>query len=487
MSMEPSSPDRAPGGAFFARLDPSRRAAHRLADRWLAPSGPEAHEDDGASIETEVSALDHERLVLGAMGPLGRAAMLHGVAGSLRAERHDFALLIAREAGKPLSLALAEVDRAASTFDLAAEEALREDGTTMALERVAAHARLRGEVRRVARGPVLAITPFNFPLNLVAHKVAPALAVGVPVLVKPSPHTPISAHALAALVAEHAAGARPMRVVEASIAHTLALVDDRRLPVVSFTGSAPVGWSLKARAPKKRVLLELGGTAPAIIDDDVAITDALATHLAASAFAYAGQVCISLQRVITLPKTHAAVVDALTAAARLLRVEDPVTATSILGPLITPSAAARVEQLTSDARDHGVRFSLQATRDGSRLGPSIAVVARDQHALPLVADEAFGPVLCVQSASSWEDAIAIANEGPFGLQASVFTDRFAHVRDAFARLDFGGVLVNEAPTLRSDAQPYGGMRESGDGREGVRFAMTDFTDSKILLWREPSA
>ncbi len=484
--MGPSSPNRTPSADFLARLAVSN-AEDRLADRWTSPDALEPHVDAADTIEGVLASLGHEQRALTAMGPLGRAAMLHGVARGLREGRRDFALLIAREAGKPLRLAEAEVDRAAATFDLAAEETLRDDGTTLALERVAVHASLRGEVRRVARGPVLAITPFNFPLNLVAHKVAPALALGMPVVVKPSPHTPLTAHALASIVSAHAGGARPIRVVEADLAATLALVDDARLPVVSFTGSAAAGWSLKARAPKKRVLLELGGNAPAVIGDDVTVTAALGQALAASAFGYAGQVCISLQRLITLPSTHAAIVDAVTEAARALVIEDPCTATSLLGPLVTTAAATRVANALDAATRAGAAFSLRAQRTGNRLGPSIAMIRSEHRALPLVAEEVFGPVLCVQSAQTWDEAFALANEGPFGLQASVFTDSFSRVREAFAKLAFGGIVVNEAPSLRSDAQPYGGMGESGDGREGVRFAMNDFTDSKILLWREPPA
>ena len=479
-----SSPERDPSQAFLARVGLD---GARLVDRWTDPSPAPRDGDDDAVIAREVEALDGEARALRSLGSLGAAAILRAVAEDLTAERESWALLVAREAGKPLALARAEVERGAATFALAAEEALRDDAAVMELGRIPAHAALRGEVRRAPRGPVLAITPFNFPLNLVAHKVAPALALGVPVLVKPSPHTPLTARALAALVARHAGGLRPVRVVEASVAATLALVDDPRLPIVSFTGSAEVGWSIRARAPRKRVLLELGGTAPAILGDDVEVTEAMAAGLAASAFGYAGQVCIGLQRVITLPGSHARAVDALVAAAAELRVEDPLTGASTLGPMITEAAATRVDATVSDAVARGCTPLLRGARDRNRLAPAIALVPPEARACALVREEVFGPALCVQAARTWDEAYAIANEGPFGLHASVYTDSFARVREAFARLEFGGVVVNEPPSLRSDAMPYGGVKGSGDGREGVRSAMTDFTDAKILLWRERRA
>ncbi len=479
-----SSPERGPSAAFLARLGLSDQ---RLVDRWREPDGRPPFAESPARIEAAVASLEAEGRALRWLGPLATAAMLRAVADDLTAERDEWARLLACEAGKPLVLARAEVERGAATFALAAEEALRDDAAVRDLARIPAHADLRGEVRRAPRGPVLAITPFNFPLNLVAHKVAPALALGVPVLVKPSPHTPLTAHALAALVARHAGGAQPVRVVEADVPATLALVEDARLPIVSFTGSAEVGWSLRARAPRKRVLLELGGTAPVILGDDVPITDTLAAGLAASAFGYAGQVCIALQRVITLPDNHDDAVAALDAAAAKLRVEDPLTGSSLLGPMINRAAASRVARTLSEAAAHGCTFLRREAPEGNRLAPALALAPAEARACGLVREEVFGPALCVQAARDWEEAYALANEGPYGLQASVYTDSFRRVREAFARLDFGGVVVNEPPSLRSDAMPYGGLKASGDGREGVRSAMDDFTDLKILLWREGRA
>jgi acyl-CoA reductase-like NAD-dependent aldehyde dehydrogenase len=479
-----SSPERGPSAAFLARLG---LCGERLVDRWREPEGRPPIAEPRDRVEAAVASLEGERSALRAAGPLGIAAMLRAVAADLAAERDEWARLIASEAGKPMALARTEVERGAATFALAAEEALRDEGVVSDLARIPAHAGLRGEARRVPRGPVLAIAPFNFPLNLVAHKVAPALALGVPVLVKPSPHTPLTAHALAALVARHAGDARPVRVVEADVPTTLALVDDARLPIVSFTGSAHVGWSLRARAPRKRVLLELGGTAPVILGDDVGVTDAIAAALAASAFGYAGQVCIALQRVITLPANHRDAVEALHAAAAKLRVEDPLAGSSILGPMITSDAAARVDRTLADAEGRGCTFALRSAPLRNRLGPALALVPPEARACDLVREEVFGPALCVQSARDWEEAFTLANEGPYGLHASVYTDSFQRVREAFDRLAFGGVVVNEPPSLRSDAMPYGGMKASGEGREGVRSAMDGFTDPKILLWREGRA
>ena len=409
-----------------------------------------------------------------------RHAVLSRVSEGLGTEREDFAQLICDEAKKPIRDARVEVDRARLTFSLAAEEARRFGGELLPLDLSAAAAGRLGLVRRFPLGPVAAVTPFNFPLNLVAHKLAPAIAVGAPVVLKPAEKTPQVALKLQALV--HASGwpeaAFAVLTPETpqEIGHLLA--EDPRLPVFSFTGSDTVGWALKLRANQKQVTLELGGNAAVLVAEDADIAHAVA-RCTVGGFSYSGQVCISVQRVFVAKRHFSAFCAALVEKVRSLRLGDPSEETTDMGPLITEAAAIRVEQWIQQAKGAGAKLLLDGRRDGAFLSPSILTdVPVNQ---PLVGDEVFGPVVVVEPVTSFDEGIARINASRYGLQAGVFTYDIRRVLQAHGELTVGGVILNDVPTFRSDAMPYGGEGDSGMGREGIRWTMNEYTNPRVLV------
>jgi aldehyde dehydrogenase (NAD+) len=371
--------------------------------------------------------------------------------------------VIAREAGKPLKAARTEVERAAATFSAAAAALEAWKGDMLPLDVNAASVARWGVVKRVPLGPVLAITPFNFPLNLTAHKVAPAIAVGAPVVQKPASQTPLSALALQAIVRE-----------------AEALVTDPRLPVVSFTGSGAVGWRLREIAPRKHVGLELGGNAAVVVHSDADLDDA-ASRVAAGAFGYAGQSCISVQRALVQKDVFEAFRAKLLAKTAALAVGDPLDAKTDVGPMIAPEEAARAAAWIEEAVAGGARVLAGGTRAGSVVLPTIlAGTTRD---MKVEAQEVFAPIVTLSSYETWEEALARANDSKYGLQAGVFTNDFGRIQQAWDVLEVGAVLVNDVPTWRADRMPYGGVKESGVGREGPAYAMEEFTEPRLLVLR----
>lgn len=410
-----------------------------------------------------------------------RAARARAIADGIAADAERFARLITAESGKPIALARIEVGRAVTTFRLAAEEATRIGGEVVPLDLAEGGADLSGRWVRVPRGPVLAISPFNFPLNLVAHKVAPAIACGCPVVLKPAPQTPLTALALRDLadrVAPRSLVALPCDVPVAE-----RLVRDDRFAVLSFTGSAAVGWHLKAIAGKKLVVLELGGNAAAIVHEDGGDPAAIAKKLCASAFGFAGQVCIKTQRLYVHRPIAERLVDALVAEARRVEVADPSEPTTLLGPMIDERAAARVEAWVDEALAAGARRLAGGPRTGARVPATVLAIDGDGRGLRVVDEEVFGPVLTVHVYDAWNDALRMADATRYGLQAGLFTDSMARVSEAFERLEVGGLVINDTPSVRVDAMPYGGARDSGLGREGVRYAIEELTQPKMLVVR----
>ncbi|WP_395088288.1 aldehyde dehydrogenase family protein [Armatimonas sp.] len=409
-----------------------------------------------------------------------RHAILTAVSQGLREQREAFAQLLCDEAKKPIRDARVEVDRACLTFSLAADEARRFGGELLPLDLSAAAVGKLGLVRRFPLGPVAAVTPFNFPLNLVAHKLAPAIAVGAPVVLKPAEKTPQIALKLQTLVREsgwpEAAFAVLTPETPQEIGHLLAA--DPRLPVFSFTGSDTVGWALKQRATKKRVTLELGGNAAVLLTEDADSVHA-AARCTVGGFTYSGQVCISVQRIFVHKALFAAFCEALVEKVRALRLGDPADETTDLGPLITQAAAIRVEQWTQQAKAAGATLLLHGPRDGAFLAPSILTgVPTDQ---PIVCEEVFGPVVVVEPVDSFEAGIARINASRYGLQAGVFTHDIRRIMQAHNSLNMGGVIINDVPTFRSDAMPYGGEGDSGVGREGIRWTMDEYTSPRVLV------
>jgi glyceraldehyde-3-phosphate dehydrogenase (NADP+) len=398
-----------------------------------------------------------------------RREVLLRIAAGLSARADELAQLICHEAGKPLAQARVEVARAVETFTLAASELAAFGGRTLAVDMLANGQGVDCETKRFPAGVVVGIVPFNFPLNLGAHKVAPALAVGAPIIVKPPPQSPSPLLLVAELALEAGADPAALQVLPCDNAVAEVLATDARVRVMSFTGSAKVGWMLKGKVAGKAVL-ELGGNAAAIVCADANLDDA-AKRLAASAFGYAGQVCIKVQRIIV----EAAVYDAFLEKLRVgWKAADPAREDTVVGPVIDDAAAARIEQWVKEAGG-------SVTRSGRLIDPVILTnVPRDAKAW---SEEIFGPVVCVAKVQSFDEALKLANDSKYGLQASVFTNDLSKARRAFHALEVGGVIVNDAPSLRSDNMPYGGVKGSGLGREGVRYAMEDFTEERVLLTR----
>jgi glyceraldehyde-3-phosphate dehydrogenase (NADP+) len=409
-----------------------------------------------------------------------RAEILRRLGEEIARVRSELSDTIIAEAGKPRRYAEAEVERGLTTVRLASEEATRIGGEVIPVD-----IEPRGEdafcaVRRFPVGPVTAITPFNFPLNLALHKVAPALASGNPVILKPSPRTPATADLLARAVEASGWPANAFSLVHADPDVARPLWTDERIRCVSFTGSDAVGWKIKAEASTKKVTLELGGNAAAIVCEDAAVEDA-AGKLAVAAFAYAGQVCIKAQRLIVARAIYEPFLAAFLAAAKKIEPADPSGAAAVLGPMIDSESASRVEGWVAEAGGAGAELLLPARREGTRLWPMVA--AGVPAGAKLIEREIFGPVATVEPFDRFDDALERANDTRYGLQASVFTKDVARVMKAFEELEVGGVIVNEAPTMRIDNFPYGGTKASGSGREGVRYAIAEMTEPRVLFVR----
>jgi glyceraldehyde-3-phosphate dehydrogenase (NADP+) len=378
-------------------------------------------------------------------------------------------------------MARGEVARAVSTFDVAAEEATRIEGGVMSLDITQAGEGYTGVWRRVPRGPVLGISPFNFPLNLVAHKVAPALACGASIVLKPAPRTPLVAIELGAIVRDSGFPEHALQVLPCDVSVAETLVRSDGFATLSFTGSAAVGWHLKSIAGTKRVLLELGGNAAAIVHEDCDL-DFAAARIVAAAFGYAGQVCIKVQRLYVHEPIADAFIERIASAAKALAPRAPLEA-GILSCLIDDKSAVRIASWVDEAKQRGADAVVSSERDRNRLGPIILAFGDSGAGLRVVDEEVFGPVLTVHRYAHFDDALAMADGTRYGLQAGLFTDSRTRVDQAFERLHVGGLVVGDTPSFRVDSMPYGGTRDSGIGREGVRFAIEEMTEHKLLVTR----
>jgi acyl-CoA reductase-like NAD-dependent aldehyde dehydrogenase len=408
-----------------------------------------------------------------------RAAILDRVAAAL-AERHEeVARTICAEAGKPMKAARVEAQRAVSTFTMAAVEARKLAGDVVPMDASPAGQGKLAFTLRVPIGVVAAISPFNFPLNLVAHKIAPALAAGCAVVLKPASQTPLSALLLAEL--ETAAGlpAGWLNVVcgpASDIGDVL--VADERVRLISFTGSVGVGWGIRERAPRKRVSLELGNATPVIVAADADLEEA-AGKLAANAFSFAGQSCISVQRIYVERGTYERFLELFLPGVEALEVGDPAEESTDVGPLISPKERDRVLAWIEEAREQGAEILTGGTLDGELLRPT--VIANAPADAKVSCEEVFGPLCTVTPYDGLDDAIALANGTRFGLQAGVFTRDVRSALRAAATLEFGGVTINEAPTFRADQMPYGGVKDSGNTREGPAYTVREMTEERVVV------
>ncbi|MBS0183366.1 MAG: aldehyde dehydrogenase family protein [Nitrospira sp.] len=407
-----------------------------------------------------------------------RYNILQQVAALLYRRRDEFVQAITAEAGKPITDAKREVSRAIQTFTVAAEEARRIPGEVVPLDWAPGFDTHLGMLRRFPIGPILGITPFNFPLNLVAHKVAPALASGNPILIKPAPQTPVTALLLGEVVMEAGIPPGGLNVVPCDNSLAERMVVDPRFKLLSFTGSASVGWMLKAKCGKKKVTLELGGNAGVVIEPDADL-ELAARRCAAGGFGYAGQTCISVQRVFV----HHSIADAFTTKLLMhvarLKVGDPADETTSIGPLIDQAAAQRVERWIGEAVADGARVLLGGKRTGSLV--EATVLSNVNPDMNVSCKEVFGPVVTVAPYRQLSDAVALLNQSDYGLQAGIFTQDINKIFYAFRHFEVGAVLANEIPTFRADHMPYGGVKDSGLGREGVRAAIEDMTEPRMLI------
>ncbi len=407
-----------------------------------------------------------------------RQRVLHAIAKSIAERREEFARTIAQEAGKPIKTARTEVDRAIFTFTIAAEESTRIYGEYLPLDLQAFTAGRWALVRRFPVGPVAAITPFNFPLNLVAHKLAPAIAAGCTIVQKPASQTPLSSLLLAELVHQAGWPAGGLNVLPLSGREAERLVTDDRLKKLSFTGSADVGWDLKKKSGRKHVTLELGGNAGVIVHSDADVEHA-AERCAFGGFTFAGQSCISVQRILVEQGVMPAFLRAFVPRVQALKVGDPLDEATDVGPMISEADARRTEEWVNEAVAAGAKLLCGGKRIGSVYAPTVLTATRPE--MRVNCQELFAPVVTVESYTDFADAVHRVNDSAFGLQAGVFTRDARLLFSAYDELDVGGVVVGDVPTFRIDHMPYGGTKDSGMGREGIRYAIEEMTVRKLLV------
>ena len=408
-----------------------------------------------------------------------RGEILSRMSHLLAENRDDVARTLAGEVGKPIRDALTETDRAAMTFQVAAEAARNITGEVIPLD-LAPHARGRmGIVRRVPIGPIAAISPFNFPLNLSAHKIAPAIAAGNPIVLKPATKTPLSALTLGRFAAEAGVPEGAVSVLPMDRKTGDRLVTDPRFKLLTFTGSSEVGWDMKARAGRKKVILELGGNAAVIVDESADLAFA-AARIVAGGFTLAGQSCISVQRVFVHEAVAAGFSGRLLDAVNALKAGDPLDPATEVGPMIDEGETERVQSWIEEAVNAGANV----LTGGRRLGGALYAPTVLEGAPPdakVCAEEAFAPLVVLTRFADFKDALAQVNASVFGLQAGVFTGSLEHALLAFDRLEVGGVVVNDVPTWRVDHMPYGGVKDSGLGREGPRYTIEEMTEPRLLV------
>jgi acyl-CoA reductase-like NAD-dependent aldehyde dehydrogenase len=434
-----------------------------------------------AQLAAALDAAAAARSAMAALTPHQRAGILTKAADEVSRRREELAHTMVEEAGKPLALARVEADRCAETLTDSARIARAPHGELIDLGGFASGVGRTALLRRFPVGVVVGITPFNFPLNLVAHKLGPAVAAGCPIVLKPASQTPSAALLLGQIL--HEAGVPPggVNVVPCSGAQAASLLDDSRVRLLTFTGSAAVGWELKRKLWDRKVALELGGNAAVIVEPDAGDLGAVANRIAIGAYGYAGQSCISVQRVLVHEGVAAAFGEALAAATAAFPTGDPAKIETLCGPMITPGDADRIEAWISEAEDRGARCLTPRRREGSTVAP--VLLDRVPAEAAVWSEEVFAPLAVLRTYRDFDEALTIVNDSRFGLQAGVFTRDVEKIQKAFATLEVGAVIQGDMPSWRSDPMPYGGVKESGVGREGPRFAVEEMTEPRLLVLR----
>lgn len=436
---------------------------------------------DGGTLDSALAAAAAAAPAMAALPVYARQAALEHCARRFEERRDILAEVLCLEAGKPIRDSRGEVVRLIDTFKVAANEVTRLAGGEVVPMDIGPRAQgYRGQWRRVPVGPCSLISPFNFPLNLVAHKIAPAIVAGCPFVLKPASATPISALLIGEVLAEAGLPEGSWSIVPCPGSVAEVLATDERSKLLSFTGSPDVGWGLKAKAGKKKVVLELGGNAACVIDETADVDRAI-ERLITGAFYQSGQSCISVQRIVAHRSIYRAVRDGLVAAAQRLRMGDPRDEDTFIGPLISEREATRVEGWIAHAVQAGGRLLCGGTRDGAIVAPTLLEgVPPDE---PVVSQEVFGPVAVLQEFEEFEQALRIVNDSRYGLQAGVFTRDLERAYRAWDALEVGGVVIGDVPSFRVDHMPYGGVKDSGFGREGVRFAAEEMTEIRMMVVR----
>jgi acyl-CoA reductase-like NAD-dependent aldehyde dehydrogenase len=415
-----------------------------------------------------------------AMPPHERAACLRRIAEALAAQLESFARELAVEAQKPITQARREIDRALFVFRDAAEEATRIDGTSPAADAAPMSTGRLAITRRFPLAPITGITPFNFPVLLAAHKIAPAMACGATINLKPPPQDPATTVRLGEIIKQSGYPAGAVNIVVCDVATAQILIEDPRVRMITFTGSAKAGWAIRAKAAAKRVTLELGGNAAVIVEPD-ADMDWAVERTVLGGYAYSGQSCISSQRLFVQASVYQPFVDRLVKRVRALVVGDVLDDKTEVGPLIALEAAERVDAWIKEAVAGGAKLATGGGRNGAVVEPTVLTNTTPQ--MKVNCEEVFGPVVTVTPYERLDDAIALANAGPYGLQAGVFTTNLKTMFKLFSELDVGAVNGNDMPAYRIDRLPYGGAKGSGLGREGVRYAIEEMTESRLLTLR----
>ena len=461
------------GGTFvttFRELEVSNPYnGHVFARTWLAGN----QEYEGA-VQSALSAFDHTKN----MGAFERSHILLQISQKVTAAENIFASLIAREAAKPWRYAVAEAKRAAHTFFVASEEARRLPKEYISLDWTPDAAGREGLVRYFPVGPVAGISPFNFPLNLAVHKIAPAIAAGCPIVLKPASATPLSTLYLAKLIDETTLPKGAVSILPMDRITGNRLVTDERFRLLTFTGSPEVGWRMKEQAGKKKVVLELGGNAGTIVAESANLDFAVKRCLVGG-FAYQGQVCIHAQRIFVHHSLYEAFSEKLVAGAKALKYGDPILPETEFSAMIDQANAVRVEEWINESVKQWANLLCGGTREGNFVEPAIITGACP--GMKVFDEEVFGPVVTINKFENFEQAVAMVNNSRYGLQAGVFTNYIRELEYAFKHLEVGGVIHNDTPIFRTDHMPYGGLKDSGLGREGVKYAMHDMLEPRILV------
>ena len=468
---------------YLANKPVQANAELEVTDKYRGQVATRVALADAQALDQAIAAAEAATPAMAALKPYQRREVLEHCVNRFRARFDELAESLCIEAGKPIKDAEGEVTRLIETFRVAAAETERDIGAVVPLANAARAAAYEGMYKRVPIGPCAFISPFNFPLNLAAHKVAPAIAAGCPFVLKPASRTPIGALIIGETLAETDLPEGAFSILPMTRKAADALVEDDRLKLLSFTGSDTVGWALKARAGKKKVVMELGGNAACIIDETWDDLDDAVARLIIGAFYQSGQSCIGVQRVLIHRSRYEAVRDRFVEAASKLKAGDPSDRETFIGPMISEGEAERLHGWIQEAEAAGGRILCGGGRDGAMLQATLMENVDDDQ--KLVTEEAFGPAAVLSSFDDFDEALAAVNNSRFGLQAGVFTQDLYRMQRAWDHLDVGGVIIGDVPSWRTDQMPYGGVKDSGLGREGLRFAIDDMSEIRLLAIRTP--